>query len=411
MKRLTSLAVLAAVMIGGALGFALLRSHGVASAYSAATPPPAVVRRGFLGAFFRPQGPPPYGVFSVYSKQRAPDPYPAPTTKLFGPSGYCDAPSPNGVSISSGYQVDAKKLANIVDLGVRWTRTQISPFFVDDSHISGSYDFGQLDSAQCALVRHNIRPLIALDAGPVQYNANPESYSPASVPTYKTAADFGKFCSVMAQHEAHTFTPVDRYSLPGNEVNSNQELFPGGDAQIAAYAQACYRAVKAAEPHAVVYGFELNSDRKAEPAGFVQRMYDLGCRVGTCYDAISLHVSLRFPLVPDSTPCYPQPGGNYGLQCIQDVRNAAHAPVHILIGETAYFVPGNVADEQMKAVAVVDELRTFAAQPYIDGVNYANVDECDLYPDGYFKGGCLVDSLNTKLPAFTSLQHLAASDY
>jgi hypothetical protein len=374
---------------------------------------PQVTRRGFLGAFFRPEGPPPFGVFSVYSKQEAPDPYPAESTKLFGSSGYCDRVAISGNSISTGYLVDAKKLANIVDLGVRWTRTQVSPFFADESHVSGpgSYVFGELDSAQCALVRHKITPLIALDAGPVQYNSNPEAYSPKTYPKYKTPADFGQWCSVVAKHEAKTFASVTRFSLPGNEVNSNPELFSGGDPQIAAYAQACYHAVKSATPNATVYGFELNADRNADPAGFVGRMYDLGCKLKTCYDAISIHISLRYPIVPDATPCYPQPGGDYGIACIEDVRRAAHAPVHVIVGETAYFVPGNVRDEDEKAKAVVAEFQEFAKQPYIDGVNYANIDECDLYPNGYFKGGCLVDSLDARLPAFFALQHLAAAAY
>jgi hypothetical protein len=260
-------------------------------------------------------------------------------------------------------------------------------------------------------VRHKIAPLIALDAGPVQYNANPEAYSPKTYPHYKSASDFGQWCSVVAKHEAKTFTSATRFSLPGNEVNSNPELFSGGDAQIAAYTQACYRAVKAALPTATVYGFELNADRNADPAGFVARMYALGCRIKTCYDAISIHISLRYPIPADTVPCYPQAGGDYGVACIEDVRRATRAPVHVMVGETAYFVPGNIRDEDEKAKAVVDEFETFARQPYIDGVNYANVDECDLYPSGYFKGGCLVDSMNNRLPAFFALQHLATTAY
>lgn len=48
---------------------------------------PPIVRRGFLGAFFRPVGTTPFGVFSVYSKRTAPEPYPNPSTKLFGKNG------------------------------------------------------------------------------------------------------------------------------------------------------------------------------------------------------------------------------------------------------------------------------------------------------------------------------------
>jgi hypothetical protein len=374
---------------------------------------PPVVRRGFLGAFFRAQGPPPYGVFSVYSKNEAPDPYPQPTTKLFGAGGYCDEVAANGFSISSGYLVDTNKLADIIDLGVRWTRTLAAPFFDDMSHVAGSqqYFLSDLDSAQCALVRHKIVPMLALEAGPVQYDVVPGQYSPKSFPQYKTAGDFGRWCGFVTTHERKTFSMVHRYSLPGNEVNTYPQSFPGGEAGIAAYSEACYKAVKAADQHAYVYGFELNMDRHTEPAAFVQRLYDLGCKMGTCYDGLSIHLSVNYPVPSPSTPCHPAWFGKYSLRCIADIRHAAHASVHILIGETGFPVPHAVPDEATKARAVVDEFEAFARDPDIDGVLYANVDECDLYPSGYFVGGCLVDSIGTKLPAYTALQQLAARAY
>lgn len=375
--------------------------------------PPPIVRRGFVGAFFRPQGLVPYGVFSVYSKNRSPEPYPELTTKLFGAAGYCDAVAANGVSISSGYLVDTSKLANILSLGVRWTRVLVAPFFDDLSHVAGpqQYIFTDVDSAQCALVRHHIAPMLALEAGPVQYDAVPGQYSPKSVPQYKTAADFGRWCSVVVTHERKSFSMVHRYSLPGNEVNTYPEAFPGGEAGIAAYSEACYKAVKAADPHAYVYGFEVNMDRHADPVGFVQRMYDLGCKPGTCYDGLSIHLTLNYPIPAPSTPCHPAWFGKYSLQCVADIQHAAHARIHILIGETVYPVPRGVPDEATKARAVVAAFEAFARDPDIDGVLYANVDECDVYPSGYFVGGCLVDSIGTKLPAYTALQRLAARAY
>ena len=116
------------------IAIALPACGSSAASTSSNVPVPDVKRPGFLGAFFRPQDHPPFGVFSVYSKQTAPLPYPQPSTVLFGPQGYCDRVAANGVSISSGYQVDAAKLADIVELGVRWTRTPPSQFFDDRSH-------------------------------------------------------------------------------------------------------------------------------------------------------------------------------------------------------------------------------------------------------------------------------------
>lgn len=378
-----------------------------ASAQSSVAP---VIRRGFLGAFFRPVGVPPFGVFSVYSKQRAPEPYPAPNSKLFGPAGYCDAVAANGVSISSGYAVDAAKLANIVNLGVKWTRTAVSSNYADQSHIylPPRYTFSDFDSAQCALLRHHIVPIAGIEGGTVQYNLVPDQYTPKAYPNYKTAADFGTWCGVVAAHETKIFTAVHRYSIPGNEVNGDTATWPGGEAQIAAYMQACYHAIKAVAPESVVYGFELNMDKSLDGPAFVQRMYDLGCKAGTCYDAISIHMFMPYPIPAPGVPCYP----SYSPDCITAIQVAAHAPaLHVLIGETSFMVTSTVPDEATKALAVVAAMQRFASYPLVDGVNYANVDECDLYPSGYFTGGCLIDSVGNKLPAYAALATLAKADF
>jgi hypothetical protein len=384
------------------------------SAADPSSPLPAVKRPGFLGAFFRPIGTIPYGVFSVYSKQKAPDPYPAPRAQLFGASGYCDAVAENGVSISSGYLVDPKKLANVVDLGVGWARLTISSDLDDQSRLfgPGRFAWADMDSAQCALLRHHIDPIVGIEAGPVHYNLVPDAYAPQKLPGYKTADDFGSFCGAVAAHERATFRSVHRYSIPDNEVNSAPQMFPGGEQQIAAYTQSCYRAIKAAQPNAIVYGFELNMDKSIDPAGFVSHEYDLGCKKGTCYDALSIHMYLKYPVPPVSAPCNLAPGGQYTVACAATIRQAAHDPsLHILIGETAFLVPSTVPDEATKAIATVDAMKAFATDPLIDGVNYANVDECDLYPSGFFMGGCLVDSVGNRLPAYAALRELATTSY
>ena len=408
---LATIASLTACGGGGSAAPGSLPATAIASTAPIEVTPDAVKHRpGFLGAFFRAVGSVPYGVFSATAKLTAPKPYPSPSTNLFGATGYCDAVAANGVSISTGYPVDATKLADIVNLDVKWTRTLISTDFDDLSHLfgAGQFAFPDLDSAQCALARNTISPVIEIDAGPVQYNnANPPQFTPVQVPIYKTAADYGSFCGAVATHESETFGSA-RYSIPGNEVNSNPQLFPGGAAQVAAYAQACYAAIKAVQPASVVYGFELNMEANVNAPGFVGQLYALGCKVGTCYDALSIHLYMPYPVPPAGTPCFPNPGGNYSIQCIADIQTAAHAPaMHVLIGETAYMVPSTVPDEATKATAVVAVFKKFGQQNLVDGANYANVDECALYPTGYFSGACLIDVNGNKLPAYGALQTLA----
>jgi hypothetical protein len=369
-----------------------------------------VNRPEFLGAFFRAVGSVPYGVFSATATLIAPKPYPSPSTALFGATGYCDAVAANGRSISTGYPVSAAKLADIVDLDVKWTRTTVATDLDDLSHLlgAGQYAFADLDSAQCALARNAIAPVIEIDAGPVHYNnAKPPQFEPVIEPVYKTAADFATFCGAVATHEVKTFG-VKRYSIPGNEVNTNPQMFPGGAAQVAAYAEACYRAIKAAQPESVVYGLELNMQAGLNAPGYVQQLYALGCKTGTCYDALSIHLYMPYPIPPAGTPCFPHAGGNYSMQCVTDIQTAAHAPaMHVLIGETAFMVPSTVASETAKAMAVVAAFTALQAQSLVDGASYANVDECALYPTGYFSGGCLVDVNGNKLPAYGALETFA----
>jgi hypothetical protein len=379
-----------------------------------ATSQPAVAgvanRAGFLGAFFRPQGPPAFGVFSLLSPGLSPSPYPAAGTVLAGTSGYCNAVAANGVSIATGNVVDPTKLADAVNLGVRWVRMPAPQFTDDDSHIfgAGQYNFGDFDSAQCStLVAHGIKPVVGLEAGPVQYDAVPGTFSPQQVTTYKTAGDFGSWCGAVAAHERAVFPSVTQFSLPGNEVNTNPSLFPGGNAQIAAFSEACYSAIKTANPNAFVYGFELNMDGNLNTPGFVRAMAALGCRVGTCYDGLAIHLSLRYPIPSSTTPCYPNTGGDYSMQCVTDIQTAAQAPIHILISESVFTIPGSVPDEATKALAIVAEFKAFATNTSIDGASYANVDECALYPSGYFSGGCIISTSGQIFPGYTALQQLA----
>ena len=366
-------------------------------------------KTAFLGAFFRAEGPPPFGVFSALSPSIEPSPYPLP-----GAANYCTSIAANGVSISSGNLVDPVKLNNIVALGVRWVRTGPAPFFDDLSHIlgNGQYKFGDFDSAQCStLTANGIRPVVELDAGPVEYNSVPGQFSPVTLSQYQSAADFGTWCGAVTAHERAAFPAVTQFSLPGNEVNVASTLFPGGNAQIASYSRACYAAVKAANPAAFVYGFELNMDGSLDVPGFIRQMLALGCGPGTCYDGLAIHLTLRYPIPASTTPCYPATGGDYGTQCIAAVQTAAGSPIHVLISESVYSVPWSVPDEATKALAIIADFTTLSTNASVDGVLYGNVDECGLYPTGAFSGGCLITTSNQVLPGYLALQQLALAAY
>ena len=344
----------------------------------------------------------------------APQPYPSPNGAFLGTSGYCTSMAANGYSIESGNLVDATKLNDIVSLGVRWVRLAAPQFSDDVSHVfgAGRYSWGDFDSAQCSTIaEHGIRPVIGLTAGPVEYNATPGLFSPTGVPTYQSAYDFGQWCGAVASHEKSAFPSVSQFSLPGNEVNNDPLLFPGGNSQIAAYSEACYAAIKAANPQAFVYGFELNMDGNLNAPAFVSQMVALGCKVGTCYDGIAMHLSLRYPMPASGTPCYPSVGGDYSILCVNAIQNAAQSPIHVLISESVVTIPSSVPDEATKATAVVQDFNAFAANQSVDGVSYGNVDECALYPTGVFANGCLISVAGQALPAYYALQQSAQAEF
>ena len=375
------------------------------------TPTPVVVRRGFLGASTAPR-----------ARRRTVFSHPAHPTRsrirIRAPVRRC---WPERL-LRRG---SAQRLFDLLRLRCRSGEAvrhrqprrevdahEISADLIDQSHIFGTYTFDTLDSAQCAALRNGITPIVGIEAGQVNYDAVPGVYSPVVEPNYESAPDFGQYCGVIAAHETQTFGAVTRYSIPGNEINDNPAAFGGGEAQIAAYTQACYHAIKTIQPNAVVYGFELDMNSTRNAPAFVQRMTGRGCGVGTCYDALSIHLFPPYPLPPAGTPCYPNPGGNYDLQCVTDVQTAAQDPaLHVLIGEFAYLVTSTVPDEATKSAAVIAAMNAFAENPYVDGVNYGNVDECASYLNTYFAGGCLISTAGATLPAYAALQALAQSAF
>ncbi len=56
---------------------------------------------------------------------------------------------------------------------------------------------------------------------------------------------------------------------------------------------------------------------------------------------------------------------------------------------------------------MTSEFTVLSTHSSVDGVSYANVDECALYPTGYWSGGCLISTSNQQLPAYGTLESIA----
>ena len=308
---------------------------------------------------------------------------------------------------ASGYNLDSKRTQNILDIGARWTRSPENPFYVDQQIFGPNrYDFSAADAVTSFDVQHNIEPVVGIEAGPVQVN-DPGQYDPHSIHVYPNPSSYATFCSVSA---AHFKSVTHQYSIPGNEVNSDTAQFNGVD-DVAPYMKACYAAVKAADPQAFQWGLELNMDANAGATNFVTALRARGCGIGTCYDGISAHLSLAYPAPASGTPCNQNQKGDYDLQCLVDLQNAAGDPnLPLMIGETVITWPGFVPDAAAQAKGVPADLRGLASARGVRYVNYANLDECGLYPpDSYFHNGCLVDENNNHVPAWGPAHDVFAS--
>lgn len=469
-----------------------------------------------MGAFYRCCGTPPFGD-ALATTAPTPNPYPTMNgTTISNTLQYCNARDGAGNSIVSGYPLDPTKLNNILDLNVSWVRDEFNPFFIDSTHIGGSYNWGALDAGLCALSLHGIEASVNMEPVSVLYNdANAGGYNPVQHMRYDTPADYATYCGAVATHILANF-PLDHlYSIPGNELNSNytnelggrppppvpiptgsptgtlsnstaynyvvsaiiggvetvnsnpyystvtptngtinlswgpQEGETGGykiyrlnsgvydyiaatahgvttyqdtgatptsatpqptsaveatalEANFAAYASQCYTAIKAADPDAVIYGIEANMDPSLNPNAtqfITDERTNFSCGPGTCYDGISIHLTLTYPFAsPNPGSCYN--GGATVSSCVSAVETAAGSTVPIMLGEFVQTYPGQVPNEQTKDTSIIEQLQLFTADPRIKYISYANVDECGLYPSGYFMNGCLIDTSNVRLPSW-----------
>lgn len=199
-------------------------------------------------------------------------------------------------------------------------------------------------------------------------------------------------------------SPYPTYSgAPGNAAATTSTVTVQGlESDLAAYMKPCYQAIKAADPLAFVYGWEINeSPNLVTPAQFItDEKNTYSCGPGTCYDGLSVHIFPGFPLPAIGGGCSADTGGNVngvGYDCINDLVTASGlSTIKMMVGETAVLVPGSAPNEATAATDLTLMLNYFASNPNVDHINYANVDECSLYPSGFFFDGCLITTSNVK---------------
>lgn len=363
---------------------------------TANSPAPYAPPSALLGAFARADGAPPFGVHAIaWPSNSTPSPYPVPTTLLFGNTGYCDEQDGSSRSIVNTNLLDYNKMTDLYQQGVQWTRTTISPFFLDHTHLTapGGYLWSDADSTECGLLRNSIEPVIELDAGPVTYGSTQN-------PIYKSPADYGAYAAVVAAHQVATFG-IHRYEIVDNETNAtwdasmtNNPTLYAGVGGVALYARAAYQAIKTADPKAIVYWGMLDMDPAATPLTYIQGFYAAGCRIGYCMDAFDVHVGfINDPLayyVPYPIDAGVHDGNDIRIMdaLIATIQGAGETRTpHFLLGESvlcnvAAFSTneqcGNLGDPAFLWPRFLSSIQQ-NTQYNIDGVVISNIDDDALY--------------------------------
>ena len=367
-----------------------MNSYSAATLYSLEAQPTAATHKFYYGTFARP-GAMPFGMYTP------------------------------GTSV-----VDMQKGQDLLDLGVQMTRTNLSTLLDDSTGFGGGYQFTADDPLLYWLFQHSIVPLIEIDAGAKLYGTLSQH---SQEPLMRNPTEFGNFCAAAASHLHATYpqlgvTVPAYFSMPANELNNsgnwdasrsdNPSLYSEAAGGPALYMHSCYGAIKQVFPTAKVYVGELSTNVAGAPNAMpneLSRWYANGCRIGTCFDGVSLHISPIGDPSKHFTRCY-EPNDGWTFACVNEMQAISTQNgdplIHALITETDLSSIRNAnisaGDEPGQAWWESETLSAAAQNPYIDGVFWANVDEDALYPSGsQFYGASLIDtsgSAERRKPAF-----------
>jgi hypothetical protein len=312
-----------------------------------------------------------------------------------------DATAPFGIldSLDPPYPIDRQKLAVLISQGVQIARTEISPFFVNPA--PGVYNFSKFDPVIDALEDHGIKSYIEIRASPVQGWAN--SHSERTSPMYAKPADYAKFCAAVAMHLTMKYPSIKKVAIADNEPNFSYnwrdemgaEL--SGDAAYrdytgageALYLKPCYAAIKAVAPTLQVFAPEVGFGGSIDAIPFLENLYTNGCRVGVCFDGLSMHLSPYNNMIYSTRQCFYHGAGWTG-RCYKDMQAVcvAHGDPKppVILSETGYSTAPITQgfDEAGQAYLMSKEFALLEADPTVVGVYWSYIDSPAATSGTYF---------------------------
>lgn len=302
-----------------------------------------------------------------------------------------------------------RQIALFADAGVRFVRIDYPASQIEPS--AGTYDFSTEDAILTKLVARGITEMPIVEQYSVPAWATQGLPYPA---IFAQPADFASYAGAIAAHLRDRFPQVTRIelfnepNLHGWWSNPNPAYAATDGSATAAYALAAYAAIKAANPNVSVVGPALADGGDAvDPRTFLATMMRAGCRVGTCWDALSVH-AYRW-----SDPAYAiDPAAMNRFAIYRDLQQVALAngepsTPHAYITEWAFSVDPSSAsafDPQVQARYLATGFNLMLADPTLDGISWTNM----YNPDQDFWGHtALTDAAFTPLPAYATYRAFA----
>jgi len=175
----------------------------------------------------------------------------------------------------------------------------------------------------------------------------------------------------------------------------------------AVYDKAAYAAIKAADPSMIVVAPALGEGgNDTDPRSYLQEMYASGCRMGTCWDVLSVH---NYAWVDPTYISNPQEVARWNIyQDLQKIAQANGDPIpHIMLTEWAFSTDATTStgfDPNVQALFMAKGFNLMLADPTIDGIVWTN-----LYAPGtdFWSLTSLTNPAFSQLPGFAVFRNFA----
>jgi len=192
---------------------------------------------------------------------------------------------------------------------------------------------------------------------------------------------YATFAGAIAAHVSQKYPQITRLelfnepNLHGWWTNYNPQYANRDGSATAVYMKAAYAAVKQTAPKLTVVGPALaDGGHDVDPRKFLETMYGTGCRLGTCWDVLSVHNYRWYNPTFYTKPSYQNQWGIY-KQLQEIATRHGDAGTHVMLTEWGFSTVDSPVgfDPKVQAEYVALGFNLMLADPSVDGVVYVNL--------------------------------------